>query len=81
MNAKENSPSKIELLPLNDLSVSPLNVRKHVGDLTDLQNSIASMGLLQPIIVRPSKGKLEVVVGQRRFLACKGLGWKKVLGQ
>ena len=78
MSTKEISSSKIELLPLNELSVSPLNVRKYVGDLTDLQNSIASIGLLQPIIVRPSKGKLEVVVGQRRFLACKALGWTTI---
>ncbi|MDI6847939.1 MAG: ParB/RepB/Spo0J family partition protein [Candidatus Bathyarchaeia archaeon] len=78
MSPKENSFSKIELLPLNELSVSPLNIRKHVGDLTDLENSIASMGLLQPIIVRPTKRKLEVVVGQRRFLACKALGWTRI---
>jgi len=70
MSRKENSSTKIESLPLSELTVSPLNVRKHVGDLTDLQNSIGSMGLLQPIIVRPSKVGLEVVVGQRRFLAC-----------
>lgn len=75
---KEDSFNRIEFLPLDELIVSPLNVRKHIGDLTELKNSIASMGLLQPIIVRPSKGKLEVVVGQRRFLACKTLGWKKI---
>jgi len=78
MNTKENMSPNIESLPLNTLTVSPLNVRKHVGDLTDLQNSIDSMGLLQPIIVRPSKGKFEVVVGQRRFLACRGLGWTTI---
>jgi ParB family chromosome partitioning protein len=78
MSDKENSVGYIELVSLDDLIVSPLNVRKHIGDLTELKNSIASMGLLQPIIVRPSKGRLEVVVGQRRFLACKELGWKKI---
>lgn len=67
---------QIESVPLDELVVSPFNVRKSVGDLTDLQSSIMSMGLLQPIIVREVKSKLEVVVGQRRFLACKGLGWK-----
>ena len=78
MSRKENSSTKIESLSLSELTVSPLNVRKHVGDLTDLQNSIASMGLLQPVIVRPSKVGLEVVVGQRRFLACKALGWTTI---
>lgn len=78
MNAKENTLTQVEPLPLNKLTVSPLNVRKHIGDLADLENSIDSLGLLQPIIVRSSKGKLEVVVGQRRFLACKALGWTTI---
>lgn len=69
---------RIDSVPLEELVVSPFNVRKSVGDLTDLQRSIQSMGLLQPIIVRSVKGKLEVVVGQRRFLACKSLGWKTI---
>jgi len=69
---------QIDSVPLEELVVSPFNVRKSASDLTDLQRSIQSMGLLQPIIVRSVKGKLEVVVGQRRFLACKGLGWKTI---
>jgi len=75
MVRKEKSVPRIEATPLKELTISPFNVRKHVGDLTDLQKSIESMGLLQPIIVRSVKGRLEVVVGQRRFLACKALGW------
>ena len=69
---------QIGSVPLEELVVSPFNVRKSVGDLTDLQKSIQSMGLLQPIIVRSVEGKLEVVVGQRRFLACKNLGWNTI---
>ncbi len=69
---------QIEPVPLEELAVSPFNVRKSLGDLTDLQRSIRSMGLLQPIIIRSVKGTLEVVVGQRRFLACKNLGWKTI---
>jgi ParB family chromosome partitioning protein len=78
MSKKQNSITKVESFPLHELIVSPLNVRKHVGDLTELQNSIDSMGLLQPIIVRPSRGRIEVIVGQRRFLACKVLGWTTI---
>lgn len=65
-------------VPLEELVISPFNVRKTLGDLTDLEKSIESMGLLQPIIVRPVKKKLEVVVGQRRFFVCKNLGWKTI---
>jgi len=69
---------QIEYIPIKDLTISPFNVRKQVGDLTDLKGSIKSMGVLQPIIVRPIEGKLEVVVGQRRFFACKELGWENI---
>mgnify|MGYP001062550495 CR=1 FL=1 len=70
--------SQVESVPIKELRVSPFNVRKRVGDLEDLQASIKSMGLLQPIIVREVEERLEVVVGQRRFLACKGLGWNAI---
>jgi len=69
---------KIELIPLDSLVISPFNVRKTVGDLTDLKSSIKSQGLLQPVIVRPVDGRFEIVVGQRRFLACKELGWTHI---
>lgn len=77
MNGKETT-SEIELIPVEKLTISPFNVRKRVSDTTELQRSIASMGLLQPIIVRPVEDRFEVVVGQRRFLACKGLGWETI---
>jgi len=70
--------SQVVTLPIKELKVSPLNVRKQVGDPTDLKASITAVGLLQPIIVREAKGRLEVVVGQRRFLACKALGWDTI---
>lgn len=69
---------KIELIPLNSLSISPFNVRKTIGDLTDLKNSIESQGVLQPVIVRPVEDRFEIVVGQRRFLACKELKWTHI---
>ena len=75
---RETVMSQIEHTSIKELKVSPLNVRKRVGDLGDLQASIKSVGLLQPIVVREVKGKPEVVVGQRRFLACKALGWDTI---
>lgn len=46
------------------------------NDIGDLADSIASRGLLQPILVRPTKKdpeKFEVVCGTRRFQACAKL--------
>jgi len=36
------------------------------------------MGLLQPILLRPSGPYYEVVFGQHRFQACKLLGWDSI---
>ena len=40
---------------------------------------MAKTGLLQPIVVRTNNlGSFEVVAGNRRFSACKKLGWRKI---
>jgi ParB family chromosome partitioning protein len=41
-------------------------------------NSIRQHGLLQPLVVRPKEDIFEIVIGCRRFLACKSLNWKKI---
>lgn len=48
-------------------------------ETNDLLSSIKENGLLQPIIIR-TKGKyFEIVTGNRRFNACKALGWRKII--
>ena len=52
-----------------------------VDKLQDLTNSISESGILQPIIVRHSeslKDKYEIIAGERRWLAAKKAGLKKV---
>jgi len=71
----------IETVDINDLVECEYNVRSDLGDITPLINSIKEVGLLQPLIVRPSKrykGKYEVVVGKRRYYALKALGYRNV---
>ena len=46
--------------------------------VTDLAASIAQKGLLHPIIVRINGDLFEIVAGNRRFEACKILGWRKI---
>jgi len=69
---------KIVQLRTSGLSVGDYNARREVGDVTDLKASIESEGLLQPLVVRPVKGKYEVVVGSRRLAAAKAAGLKTV---
>ena len=45
----------------------------------DLENSIVEHGLLQPIIIRTVNDYFEIVSGNRRYSACKSLGWRKIL--
>ena len=48
-------------------------------ELAELQASIKSTGLLQPITVRPAGSeKFELIAGERRLRAVTALGWEKV---
>jgi ParB/RepB/Spo0J family partition protein len=65
-------------IPLATLVVSTLNVRKALdagqedSTIEELAASIREKGLLSPLTVRPlTDGRYEILVGQRRYLACK----------
>ena len=52
------------------------------SEIDELAENIKKRGLLQPIRVveadAPNEGKYEIIMGQRRFLACRKLGWKEI---
>lgn len=56
----------------------PKNVFREISEVQDLARSLKQKGLLQPILVRTVEGYYEIVAGNRRFLACKTLGWKRI---
>ena len=70
--------------PVEDITMSdivpPANrLRSCMNGTEQLAESIKKIGLLQPIVVRiNSLGSFEVVAGNRRFNACKKLGWRKI---
>jgi len=49
--------------------------RKDMGDIASLAASMAELGLLQPIVIRPD-GRL--IAGERRLRAAKLLGWTAI---
>ena len=49
--------------------------RSDLGDLSDLKQSISSIGLINPIVVTHD-GKL--IAGERRYTACAALGWTSI---
>ncbi len=76
---------EIKDIAIGDIDLSAFNVRKNLEDgqqdssIQDLAHSIEKQGLLSPITVfqRPD-GRLGLVAGQRRLLACKHLGWTHI---
>ena len=69
-------------VPVEKLRISPLNIRadKEFGSDEDLEmmKNIRSIGVLQPIVVRPVGDMYEVVIGRRRFLSMKQGGAKEI---
>ena len=72
---------EVKEIELASISVSDFNARKDMSagmedaGIQDLANSIRENGLLSPVVVRTaSEGRYDLIVGQRRFLACRRLG-------
>jgi ParB-like chromosome segregation protein Spo0J len=61
-------------LPLDAVKIGARH-RRDMGDIDALARSIADVGLLHPVVVRPD-GML--IAGARRIAACRRLGWSKV---
>lgn len=74
-----NGYSYEEIL-LDELVVSESNVRRRdvTADIEELARSMNIFGLKQPIVVQPKGDKYEIIIGQRRYLAAKQLGWQRI---
>jgi ParB family chromosome partitioning protein len=58
-------------VPVEDCTVSPLNVRRERDDVTELAASIHEKGVVEPLIARLNAGGYEVIVGSRRLQAAQ----------
>jgi len=69
-------------LPIAHIAPNPFQPRKefHPQDLADLESSMRSQGLLQPITVRPAPNHrgYELIAGERRLRAATRLGWREI---
>jgi len=64
-------------IPVASVSPNPNQPRRHFDEesLTELSASIAEMGVLQPILVRPVEGgAFELIAGERRWRAAQRAG-------
>ncbi|MCP5533572.1 MAG: ParB/RepB/Spo0J family partition protein [Akkermansiaceae bacterium] len=67
---------RVRDVPIDNVVPSPLQPRHTFVEapLDDLVDSIRQHGIIQPLIVRPVNGKLELIAGERRWRASKKLG-------
>lgn len=64
-------------IPLDNIERNPYQTRSRFDEaqLTELAQSIAASGVVQPIVVRPlSEGKYQLITGERRWLASRRAG-------
>jgi len=66
-------------IPLSLIEANPDQPRSVLGDLEDLKRSIASRGVLEPILVRPrGDGRFTIIAGERRFRASLEAGLSEI---
>ena len=67
-------------LPLERIHPNPRQPRHHIDEagLQELEASIRSQGVLQPVLVRPVGDSFELIAGERRYRAAKRAGLKTI---
>ena len=79
---KLSMKEELRMIAIEDLSVNPNQPRRHFKseDIEELAESIRSVGLLHPPLVRPLENaeKYEIISGERRFQAIQYLGMNTI---
>jgi ParB family chromosome partitioning protein len=68
------------LVALEKLDPNPEQPRVEIGDLADLTASIKEKGVLEPLLVKPSRlnGRWMIIAGERRWRAAREAGLREV---
>jgi len=81
-NEKQNQTNEIvSVIPMTQIVANRYQPRTHFDaeDLSELSDSIARHGMLQPILLREvTDGMYEIIVGERRFRAAKLAGLTEI---
>ncbi len=74
------SHRRLAEIEISRIRTNPYQPRKHFDEdhIRELADSIAQVGLIQPILVRPSGDFFEVIAGERRLRACRDLGLEAI---
>ena len=78
--AEPSSGPTFEQLPLNRIDPNPRQPRGSFNEepLQELTTSIEAVGVLQPIVVRPSGERYQIVMGERRVRAARAAGLDRI---
>ena len=80
--AEAKERGELQKIKLRDIRPNPYQPRRTFNEqeLADLEASIRTNGLLQPVTVRPAPGSkgFELVAGERRLRAAGRLGWTDI---
>jgi ParB family transcriptional regulator, chromosome partitioning protein len=73
-------PSDLQRIPMSRIRPNPFQPRREFDpvELAELQASLHTSGLLQPISVRRRGDAFELIAGERRFRAATNLGWSEI---
>ncbi|HOV10014.1 MAG: putative chromosome-partitioning protein ParB [Spirochaetes bacterium ADurb.Bin218] len=79
-NIVADDKNRVIEIDLDDIIPNPDQPRTvfDESEIEGLAESIRSVGLIQPIIVRHESGRYVIVAGERRYRACKLNGMKKI---
>lgn len=69
---------RIRMIPIDKLDPNPRQARCELGNIEELKDSIRSKGVLEPILVRAKGSRFEIIAGERRYMASKGIGLKEL---
>lgn len=80
LHESEPTTERVLAIDIDKIEPNPFQPRKEISSekIKELAQSIKASGLIQPVVVRRAGEGYQLVVGERRYLACKDLGWQKI---
>ena len=77
----QHQPAAVgRMIAIDKIDPNPEQPRSDFGDLTELTASIAEKGVLEPLLVKPSRstGRWMIIAGERRYRAARAAGLKEL---
>jgi len=66
------------MISIELLDPNPNQPRQVMGDLSELMESVAEKGVIEPLIVRQRGGRYQIIAGERRYHAAVQVGLREV---